>query len=150
MPLPRATAALDGGEVLGGRGQHLAASVVDDHEVLDPDPEAAGHVDARLDRDGVAAHEGGLGARGQARRLVDLQPDAVAEAVTELVAVAALLDDAAGDAIQLTGVRARADLREGRGLSLLDELVDGARLVVEGAGRKGARAVGAVAVHDAA
>ena len=66
--------------------------VGDDDQVLDPDPELARDVDAGLDRDHVAGLEHVLRALAQPRRLVDLEPDAVAEPVAEVVLVAALAD----------------------------------------------------------
>src|SRR5436190_23975636 len=52
--------------------------------VLDPDPETALEVDPRLDRDHVAGLERVAGLCGQARRLVDVEPQTVAEPVAEL------------------------------------------------------------------
>ena len=60
----------------------------DHDEVLDPHPEPARHVNAGLDRDDVAGPEHVLGGLAEPRRLVDLQPDAVAQAVAVVVAVA--------------------------------------------------------------
>ncbi len=55
-------------------------------------PKLPGHVDARLDRDDLVGLEHVVGALGQARRLVDLEPDAVTETVAEVVAVPSLAD----------------------------------------------------------
>ena len=60
----------------------------DDHEILDPDAADARQIDARLDRHDVAGDEPSLGRAGQPRRLVRDQPDAVAEAVAEVLAMA--------------------------------------------------------------
>src|SRR4051794_2902112 len=104
------------GEVLRGGGQHLAAAVVDDHEILDPHAEATRHVHARLHRDGVAADQIAFRARCEGGRLVDLEPDSVTEAVAELVAVAALLDDVARDPVEFPRAGAGAHLRQRRSL----------------------------------
>ena len=68
---------------LVNRDRVLETVVRDDDVVLDPDAEPAREVDARLDGDDVAGGErvGALG--GEPRRLVDLQPEPVAEAVAE-------------------------------------------------------------------
>src|SRR5690242_14719752 len=70
------------------RGEALVPVRPHGPQILDPDPVAAGHVDARLDRDRHALGELALRVEPQRRRLVDVEPDAVAEAVTEELATA--------------------------------------------------------------
>ena len=71
-------------------GAEVAMTVVcHHHQILDPDPKLAGYVDARLDRDDVAGEQLVVGALRQPRRLVDLDPDAVSEPVSEELAVPA-------------------------------------------------------------
>ena len=57
-------------------------------------PKLARHVDARLDGDDVAGLQRALAAGREPRRLVHLEPDAVAEPVAELLALAGRLDHA--------------------------------------------------------
>ena len=59
-----------------------------DDEVLDPHADGARHVDPGLDGDDVAGGERVVALLRQARGLVDLEPDAVAEPVAEVLAVA--------------------------------------------------------------
>src|SRR3954467_13260477 len=87
----------DDDQVLRGRRQDVGTIAADDHQVLDPYAEAAGQVHAGLHRDRVSRRQRALPARGQPRLLVDLQADAVAEPVSELLAVTGRLDDPAGD-----------------------------------------------------
>src|SRR4051794_23530347 len=90
---PRTRPSVDQRKGLRGAGEHPAA-VRDDHdEVLDPHAAAARQVHARLDGDDVACNQALFGAAGQARPLVDLEPDAVAEPVPEALAVAGVGDD---------------------------------------------------------
>ena len=118
----------------------------DDDEVLDPDAEAAGDVDAGLDRDDVAGAEHVVGALAEARRLVDLEADAVAEAVAELVAVAAVADDRPRDLVGGGSRHAGADRLQRLALGVADELVDLARLALDLADGERPRAIRAVAV----
>src|SRR6201999_3655294 len=62
-------------QVLVDRAENLATVVGDDDEVLDPDPEAAGKVDARLARDRVARRQHVVGSLRQPRVFVDLETD---------------------------------------------------------------------------
>src|SRR6266536_5108650 len=67
--------------------EHLSTVFANGHEILDPDAADAWDVHARLDGDDIAGLQR-VGRRGgQARRLVDLEADAVAEAVAEVLAV---------------------------------------------------------------
>ena len=82
----RAPSAVDGHELLREPGQHLAAAVGHDDQVLDADAELARQVDPGLDRHRVAGLQRALRGLRQPRRLVHLQPDPVAEAVPEAIA----------------------------------------------------------------
>ena len=84
------------------------ALVGDDDQVLDPDAELARQVDARLDRHHFPRRQGVLGALREARPLVDLEPDPVAEAVAEAVAVAGGLDQLAGGGVDRLALDAGA------------------------------------------
>ena len=88
----------------------------DDDEILDPHSQLAGNVDPRLDRHHLAGLEHVLGAVRDARRLVDLEADTVAEPVAEALAVAGLLDDLAGDGVDRLTALAGRDRLEGRRL----------------------------------
>ena len=91
----------------GKPGEDVGLAVGHDHEVLDPDADVAGHVDARLDGHDVARRELALRRLGEPRRLVDLEPDAVAEPVAEVLAVAGRVDDLARDGVDVLARRAR-------------------------------------------
>src|SRR5688572_4696100 len=80
--------------------QHLAPGVRDHHVVLDPHAALARDIDPRLDRHDHARPKLFLAARlAHAGQLVDLPPDAVTEAVTELVLEAGVVDHVTGDAV---------------------------------------------------
>src|SRR3954468_18002693 len=73
-------------EVVRVVGQRLAAVLRDQEEVLEADAaDALDALDPRLDRDDVSGHELLVAGGAEARRLVDLQADAVAEAEVEAV-----------------------------------------------------------------
>ena len=92
----------DDPQILRERAEIAVAVLGDDDEVLDAHAEPLRHVDAGLDRHHVAREQLVLGARAEARPLVDLDPDAVADAVAELVAVAGI-----GDRLARRGVHRR-------------------------------------------
>ena len=126
-------------------------AVLGDHDqVLDPDPELARDVDAGLDRDHVAGLEHVLGGLAQPRRLVDLEPDPVAETVAEVVLVAAVADHRPGGLVGLLAADPGADRLEPGRLGGADELVGLARRLADLADGEGPGAVGAVAVDQRA
>ena len=90
-------------------------------------PTAPGHVDARLDGHDLAGGERRVAALREPRALVDLDADAVAEAVAEVLAVAGGGDDVARDRVDLAAGGAGADRGERRLLRRAHELVDLAR-----------------------
>ena len=100
---------------LGSEETTSPAVVGDDHEVLDAHADGARDVDPGLDRDHHAGSERGLALLGQPRALVDVEPDAVAEAVAEVLGVAGGVDDRARHGVDLAAGRARAHGRQ-RGL----------------------------------
>ena len=83
-------------------------------QVLDPRPAATRQVDPGLDRDHVAGLQPGLGGPREPRRLVDIEPDAVAEAVAEVIAMPGGGDQVAGDRVDLAALETRPDRRERR------------------------------------
>src|SRR6185369_10581218 len=95
-----------------------------DHDVLDPDAEAAGQVDARLDAErdagpkrlGVAAHE--------IRLLVTLEADPVTRPVEELGSEPAILDDPPRGRVDRLAGGPRPDRARGADVRLPDQLVD--------------------------
>src|SRR5262249_21711138 len=113
-------------------------------------PAAAPRLRARLGRRARALGELGRGSLREPRRLVDLDPDPVAEAVPVVVAVPGLVDRVAGDGVDVAPRRPRTHRRERRELRGLNEVVHLAHLVVDLARRERARAVRAVAVDDRA
>ena len=70
-------------EVVREPGQHLAAVLGHEHEVLEPDAADRRVVAARLDRDDVAGDERAAGQQPHVRAFVHLEADAVPEAVEE-------------------------------------------------------------------
>src|SRR5206468_9228484 len=77
---------------MGRLVEHVRAVRRAHHDVLDPDPEPAREVDARLDAERVPGLEALMVARDQVRLLVGLEPDPVPEPVDERVAEAAVTD----------------------------------------------------------
>ncbi len=138
---------VDDGEALVEAAEVAVPVLADDHQVLDADAHLPGHVDARLDRDHVAGPHMVLGAGGQSRRLVHLDPDAMAEPVPEALALAGGLDQLAGDGIGLAAREPRPKRLQRRRLRLAHQFVDLGRLGAGIAGRKGAGAIRAVPVQ---
>ena len=97
-------------------------------------PKRAGQVDAGLDRDDVRPPRSSSSERGrEARPLVDLEADAVAEPVAEVLAVAGLGDHLAGDRVDLLAARPRrATASSAATCARSDQLVDLARLARPG------------------
>src|SRR5215467_3283750 len=88
---------LEDREVLGRQRQQLRlGALADDERVLDADAAAPGKVDPRLDGDGHPVRQCTGAQRAEGRRLVDLQPDPVAEPVPELLGPAGPGDDVPG------------------------------------------------------
>src|SRR6185503_1452181 len=83
---------VDVGQVFGERAEVPQAVVGDDHQVLDPHTEVAGQVDPRLDGDDFVPRQQVVGAHREARTLVDVEADPVAEPVAEMLAVAGGVD----------------------------------------------------------
>src|ERR671916_3491259 len=82
---PRSSA--DDREAVVGPVELVRAGGRGDEDVLQPQPEPPGHVDARLDRERVAGGQRGAVAGDDVGILVLLDPDAVAGPVDEAVAV---------------------------------------------------------------
>ena len=98
-----------------------APSVVDDHEILDPDAAEPGMVDAGLDRDDVAGGELVVDSGRSRGSSWTSRPTPVAEPVAELLAEARRLDHVARDRVDLARrsrpaaqPRARRAAREAR------------------------------------
>src|SRR5579863_3802257 len=87
-----------GEQLTGGRGPGPGTH----HQgVLNPDTAHAGQVDTRLDGDGNPVPECTRLGHAQLRRLVDLQPHPVPEAVTEVLAVPGRLDHVPGHGVHV-------------------------------------------------
>ena len=78
---------------LGNRVSKSGASLADDQRVLDADTAAVGQIDTGLHGDRRASKQCTGGRRADSRRFVDLQSDAVAESVAEVVGVPGVGDD---------------------------------------------------------
>src|SRR6266568_1388467 len=100
----------------GYRGEQLAgdrASAGAHHEgVLDPDTTPARQVDAGLDGDGNSGRQSTRPGIPDHRRLVDLQANAVAGAVTEMPAVPGRADQVPGRRVDVGHVGADGDRRQ--------------------------------------
>ncbi len=145
---PPAPPSGDDRQLLGEQRQHLLTARGHDDEVLDPHAQPAGQVDAGLDRHDVTDQQRILARQArEARPLVNLEPDAVAETVAEVIALPRLLDHLACDRIDLFAVRTGLDRGERPFLGFQHERVDlpGSRGDPL-AGRVRARAVRAVAL----
>ena len=116
-------------------------------EVLDAHADGLADVDAGLNGHDVAGLQRGGARRGEPRALVHLEPDAVPEAVAEVLGVPGRVDDLARDGIDVAAGRPRAHRGQRLLLSALDELVDLAVAEVKLAGGERPRAVRAVAVE---
>src|ERR1044072_2276092 len=94
-PPPAAACALhllDQLQLLGQAAEVATAILFDHDQVLDPNAELARQADAGLDRHHLTHPQRVLRARRDVRRLVHLEPDAVAEPVAEALAVPGGLD----------------------------------------------------------
>src|SRR6476620_3944152 len=143
----RSRGSVDYLELFRQRAEIAEAAVGYDDQVLDPYPELPRQVDARLDGDDFSRREEVVGALREARALVHLEPDPVAEGVPESLAVAGLVDDLAGGGVGVLPFDPGADRLQGRGLGAADDLVDRSALLAGVAGGEGAGAVRAVAVE---
>jgi hypothetical protein len=104
-------------------------------------------IDARLNAEHHTLFKGRLAATDrEARRLVDFQPDAVPQAVREVVAVPHLRQVVAGQGVSILAGHPLADAALGRLLGRQHQLVDLAELVAGRADADGPRHVRAVAV----
>src|SRR5439155_598631 len=83
-------------QVLGGSGEDPASLSSDLDHVLDANPAQPLEVDPGLDRDHRPFGQRTVAPRPKPRRLVDLQPDAVARSMSIPVAVAGLRDPSGG------------------------------------------------------
>ena len=113
-------------------------------------PAAAGEVDARLDRDDVAGDERVRRTPAEPRRLVHVEPDAVAEPVAEVLAEAARRRSCRARPRRHRRRSRRPDRLDRRELAGEAELVRPRELLVERPGREGAGAVRGVAADDGA
>src|SRR3954468_24373876 len=91
----------------GEVGQNLGAAGGEVHIVLDANAAPAGTINARLDRHDCALPERRFDGLCQPRRFVDLEAEAVTEAVAERVAIAAVFDVAASEAVRLLPLHPR-------------------------------------------
>src|SRR3954468_14299513 len=122
---------VEGDELLREVGHHPGASLLHGHQILDPDAELAGQVDARLHGDHVAGAKLALRGLGDARALVHLESHAVTKPVPEVRPVSCRLDRPSGDTVQLGAADAGPHLGQGLHLRGANELVDLERLTVE-------------------
>src|SRR5262249_9716090 len=129
-------------------GEDLWPVVPDDDQVLDPHAAEALEVDARLDRDGHAGLDDVLDARAHPGALVDLEADAVPQAVAEGLAQAGRLDPVARHGVELAAGHARPDRRDGGSLGIQADLVRALELRRDVPGGEGPRAVRGIAIDE--
>ena len=123
--------------------------VCHEYEILDANTRIAGEIDPGLDRDNVPRLEH-VGRVGPERRpFVDLEADAVAEAVAVRPAELGCLDRNPGSGVRVAPMHLRPDGREACELGFETERVKLRQPLRHFSHRKRARAVGAVALHDA-
>src|SRR3990172_7102745 len=132
---------------LGRVAHHPRLPVLEHYHVFDAHAAPAADVDPRLDRGDHPLLQLILRQPGQPRRFVDQQPDAVAEAVAEVLAVARLGDDVVRQHVSLLAAHAGADKLLRRELRRQDDVVYLAEAGVLAAHSDRAGEVGAVAVH---
>src|SRR5687767_13981297 len=109
--------------------QHFWSVGREQYVILDPHAELVRQIDARLadhDHAGYVLH---LDIRAKERRFVDLQTEAVPQAVVEEIAEALLGDVAAGDGVDVLARHARAHGGDRARLSFLDDGVDLAHFI---------------------
>src|SRR6476659_7336792 len=133
-------------QVLRERGQHLDAVLPHDGEILDPAAADALEVDPGLDRDDLPGLQRVRRLGREPRRLVDLEPDAVPEAVAEVAAVPGRLDRLAREGVRVDAGQSRLQPGDGALLRGYAHLVGAPQRVRQPAGRDRARAVAAVTV----
>ena len=132
------------------RRQDLRAVLAQDDDVFQPDAEAAGQIDAGLDREHHALLQHRLRGRGDVGRLVAIDAHAVAGAVDEVLAVAGILDDTARRGVDLPCLHAGPGCLQRRLHRLLDDGVDLTIAFRRAADHGHARDVGGEAVLAAA
>src|SRR6476620_7381552 len=137
---------LDDVDAVVGVVQPSAAVLGDGDDVLDPDPEPAGEVDAGLDGEAHARLQGLLLALDHVRRLVRRDADAVTGAMDELGAVPRLGDDRTRHPVDLLAGHAGPDGVEARLLGGPHDVVHLLHLVARFTDRHRARRVRTVAV----
>jgi hypothetical protein len=134
-------------QLLGEGGQHLAALLRDDDDILDANPRHPAEVDPGFDGDDVAGSEHVVGFRPQGGRLVDEEADAVTEAVPEVLAVACVADRHPGGNVHIPPRATRTHRIETGLLRSAHELVDVAQRLRDLPDGERPGAVGAVAVE---
>src|SRR5665213_2861395 len=111
-------------EVGGAVGEEGGSARSEPDVVLQPDAAPALKIDPRLDCDYRTTREQLLGRGRKSWRLMDFQPQAVAERVAKGVAVAAGRDDITGQGIGFLPAHPGPDALTGPQLRLADQLVD--------------------------
>src|SRR4051794_8660750 len=140
----------NGDELLGEGGEDLGLDLAHDDEVLDPDPAQALEVDPRFDGHDLALGERVARLAAEARRLVHLEAEAVAEPVAEVLAEAGLLDHLAGAQVGVDSAGAWADRVERGQLRSEAHVVGLLQAIGKRARRERARAVRVVGADPGA
>src|SRR5438552_14584704 len=137
-------------EILAGAGQRSHAGGCDLDGVFDLDAAPAVLVVGRLDAEDHARFERGGGRGVDRRRIVGLEPDAVADMMSLIVRQTVLARDAHGDVEQPADRHAGLHGRDRRALTREDGRVIARLLVAGRAEHRGARDVRAIRTPEAA
>src|ERR1035438_5482894 len=111
---------------LGRWGEHLASSSGNGHHIFDANAEALRQINSRLDRDDHTGEQPACLSSADARRLVNLQTDAMAGGVGKRLRQSCLAQHAAGCLIDLRAAYARSNRGDAGLLRLQHSLIDGA------------------------
>src|SRR3954452_10327968 len=111
-------------KLAGEISEYLGTAGGQVHVVLDAHAAPTGTIDPWLDRHYRALAKRSFDGLRQARRLVHLQPETMAEAVAERVAITLVLDVAASESIGLLTLHSRAHGLGGYGVGVAHDIVD--------------------------
>ena len=132
-------------QIRGGQGEGFAAALLDHYSILYPYAADTGQVDAGLNGDKLVHLQQIAAVLAETGALVDIDAQAVAQAVTKAALIAVLIDVVSGDGIDVLAALACHDRRLRALLGLQDGIVHPAHFVAGLAKGDGAGHIGAVA-----
>src|SRR4029077_2931844 len=101
-------------EFFGNRGEHLASVSSDQTIVFDADAAPTFQIDSRLDRNDHAGLKWGFRRRAESRPLVNVQTNAMAQTVAEMLAETGIFHHPSGDGIHVAAPGPGSDRPDGR------------------------------------